>query len=469
MIIRNPGRKLIAVALLLSMAGACTACKKKAKDKRKREILESDTFFESEVGELKFPVDESKKLSYLMVDSVEYLGDMLLVNYTATYELPEEISHSNMPYIPDFDYDAFSSQEIVLFDLHGDPISKGNLHDPKDGELMTCATDKDGNLGFLIRDNNANPELSEYFILIKNNEGEVVKRISLEVPWFKDNRPISKMQFLPDGLITMTEARSGMEMPIYVFDENGKNLGTITPMGRAIMSDIFVQNGKYYILTAPSDFLYSNEISYTINEVDMQTWSLKEGKKTNGIMSTEAVSASEDGLYSTTPNGIDKYDISSGEMKEILNWNQTDVNHNVLSMVKSYPKNENEIFAIAEFFDPENTRSTYYVINLHRAEKNPHAGEKIMYVGGSFISDDFYDFVQRYNADPENKLRIETIDYAFSETETTIEIAEKSPGGLADKVYLQFLSGNAPDILLGFSGFDQFQYGGFIHRRGGWT
>ncbi|HBZ77731.1 MAG TPA: hypothetical protein DEO39_03365 [Clostridiales bacterium] len=462
MIIRNPGRKLIAVVLLLSMAGACTACKKKAKDKRKREILESDTFFESEVGELKFPVDESKKLSYLMVDSVEYLGDMLLVNYTATYELPEEISHSNMPYIPDFDYDAFSSQKTVLFDLHGDPISKGNLHDPKDGELMTCATDKDGNLGFLIRDNNANPELSEYFILIKNNEGEVVKRISLEVPWFKDNRPISKMQFLPDGLITMTEARSGMEMPIYVFDENGKNLGTITPMGRAIMSDIFVQNGKYYILTAPSDFLYSNEISYTINEVDMQTWSLKEGKKTNGIMSTEAVSASEDGLYSTTPNGIDKYDISSGEMKEILNWNQTDVNHNVLSMVKSYPKNENEIFAIAEFFDPENTRSTYYVINLHRAEKNPHAGEKIMYVGGSYISDDFYDFVQRYNADPGNKLRIETIDYAFSETETTIEIAEKSPGGLADKVYLQFLSGNAPDILLGFSGFDQFQYGGFL-------
>ena len=194
----------------------------------------------------------------------------------------------------------------------------------------------------------------------------------------------------------------------------------------------------------------------------MQTWSLKEGKKTNGIMSTEAVSASEDGLYSTTPNGIDKYDISSGEMKEILNWNQTDVNHNVLSMVKSYPKNENEIFAIAEFFDPENTRSTYYVINLHRAEKNPHAGEKIMYVGGSYISDDFYDFVQRYNADPGNKLRIETIDYAFSETETTIEIAEKSPGGLADKVYLQFLSGNAPDILLGFSGFDQFQYGGFL-------
>ena len=67
-----------------------------------------------------------------------------------------------------------------------------------------------------------------------------------------------------------------------MFDENGKNLGTIAPMGRAIMSDIFVQNGKYYILTAPSDFLYSNEISYTINEVDMQTWSLKEGKEANG-------------------------------------------------------------------------------------------------------------------------------------------------------------------------------------------
>ena len=149
-----------------------------AKDKRKREILESDTFFESEVGELKFPVDESKKLSYLMVDSVEYLGDMLLVNYTATYELPEEISHSNMPYIPDFDYDAFSSQKTVLFDLHGEPISKGNLHDPKDGELMTCATDKDGNLGFLIRDNNANPELSEYFILIKTETSKDPEQIT---------------------------------------------------------------------------------------------------------------------------------------------------------------------------------------------------------------------------------------------------------------------------------------------------
>lgn len=464
MIIRNPVRRLIAVALLLSMAAACTSCKKKTTDKRKREVLETDPFFETEVRELKFPVDESKELSYLMVDSIEYLGDQILVSYSASYELPEEISHSNMSFIPDFDYSAFSENGTALFDLHGNLISKGNFHDPKDGELMTCATDKDGNLGLLVCSMNANPELSEYFILIKNNEGETVKRISLEVPWFKDNRHIYKMQFLPDGLITMQEAVSGMEMPIYVFDENGKNIGTIAPMGRAIMSDIFKQDGKYYILTAPSDFIFLKEISYTINEVDMQTWSLKEGTETRGIINTESVSAAEDGLYSTTPNGIAKYNISAGKMEEILNWNQTDVNHNILSMVKSYPKNENEIFAISQIFDPENipNSSTYYVINLHRAEKNPHVGEKIMYVGGSFIPDDFYDFVHRYNEDPENKLRIETIDYCFSETETVMEIDEKSPGGLADKVYLQFLSGNAPDILLGFSGFDQFQYGGFL-------
>ena len=84
-------RKILSVTLGISFLLGCTACKKKtSQGEGGREILKSDTFFESEIFELKIPIDETKKLEYQSVENVHFLGDIIIANYTLTYEFPEE-------------------------------------------------------------------------------------------------------------------------------------------------------------------------------------------------------------------------------------------------------------------------------------------------------------------------------------------------------------------------------------------
>ena len=95
------------------------------------------------------------------------------------------------------------------------------------------------------------------------------------------------------------------------------------------------------------------------------------------------------------------------------------------------------------------------MIRLKRAEKNPHAGKKIMFVGGIGLSSGFYDYMYEYNSNADNKMRIEATDYAYSLEDGT-SLDKKFETNLTSRINLMILSGDAPDILVNFAGFDQY-------------
>ena len=441
-------RKTLAAALCLSMLPAFTACKKKQTKKNSaREIKETDPFYDCETYELAIPVDETKKLIWVDVMDVEYSETEIKMPYYISYDIPEEAYTD-----PYFDYSEYMKSGTAVFDLKGNMLRNEELTEGATG-TECYATDNEGNRAMLSMLLNIDAEKSEYSITFTNDNGDTVKEVQLENIW-KETPSIRSMKFLSDGKIVIMENGSLTgASPLEVFDPSGKHLYSVTSMDRMFMSEVFQQDGKYYILTAPVDYWTSGELAtdYEINEIDFSTGTMKPGIKAKGIVFSESVSTAEDGLYSTTVNGISKFDIGSGEMKEILDWNQTDVDHSLLSMIKSYPKNENEIHAIATSYAEYMPK--YYLINLNRAEKNPHAGKQVLYVGGQGIGPSFYDYMRKYNADPENDFRIETIDYYYSEIESgnTSSIS----AGLTNKVYLDLLSGEGPDILMNFAGSDQ--------------
>lgn len=440
-------QKIFAASLCFSIIIGCTACKKKtASDKRKREILESDTFFESEVHELKLPIDETKKIEYKSVDNVKFLGDIIIANYTLTYELPQ--SAFNPDSWEEIDWDSYNRSGIAKFSLDGEYL--GDFRSGTDPSSIV-AIDNNGNLAVLqttydektFMVNGAN-------ITFQDESGNKINEISLEMPSNPNLTYVSQMQFLPDGRIAV---QFGFGGPLLIYDETGKHISDIDGIDRGIIGDIFEYNGKYYAFSIPNGTL--TDIDYYIHEIDLQTGEMKPGKLTYAVTNPYALAFSEDGAYTTTPNGISKFDPVSGETEEILNWNQTDVNHSLLNSVMSSPKNENEINAIAREFSSNFIDDKYYSIRLKRAEKNPHAGKKIMYVGGIDLSGGFYDYMYEYNANTDNKTRIEAIDYAYSLEDGT-SLDKKFQTNLTSRINLMILSGEAPDILVNFAGFDQY-------------
>ena len=439
-------RKILSVTLGISFLLGCTACKKKTtQGEGGREILKSDTFFESEIFELKIPIDETKKLEYQSVENVHFLGDIIIANYTLTYEFPEEaLNGGNWD---DINWEEYNRSGIAKFSLEGEYL--GDLQSGSDPSA-NVAVDNDGNLAVVNTSYDESFMVNGISITIQDDSGNTIKEIPLEMPPNPNITYISQVQFLPDGRIAV---QCGFGGPLGIYDENGKHLSDIGGIDRGIIGNIFEYDGKYYAFSMPNDSLM--DIEFYIHEVDLKTGEMKPGKPSYAVNNPYLLAFTESGAYTTTPNGIAKFNPVSGETEEILNWNQTDVNHGILNSVLSAPVNDDEINAIARKFSSDFIHDTFYVIRLKRAEKNPHAGKKIMCVGGIGLSSGFYDYMYEYNSNADNKMRIEATDYTYSLEDGT-SLDKKFETNLTSRINLMILSGEAPDILVNFAGFDQY-------------
>jgi len=435
-------KRLLAWSLCLSVVAGCASCKKKDTEGRRREVKETDPFFEYECHELKIPVDDSKEVSRISVYSEKILGDHILLEYEVDYELPEGFGVHG--YIPEgYSYEDYFSHSTAIFDLEGNLVRSADALQ-EDAFLQCMASDKDGNIAYLFT---SYGETCSDRIVIRNDAGDTVREISLASQWEPRDTYFSDLTILPDGKNVICVSGSQAR---YVFSSEGEFLFKIDPMDRYISGTIFETDGKYYVVTMPSDF--NSEMKGMLHEVDMTTGNLGEGRELRQelMFGLNMVSA-EDGLYVSNPYGILKYSPESGEMSEILNWNQTDIDYTLLASVKSYPRNKDEIYALACTSDMR-LSDTAYVLHLRRMEKNPHAGQTILYAGGMAMPDCFYEFIHDYNADPSHNIRIEAEDYLFS-MDDTLESGESTGNNLEASTRLKLMSNEAPDILVNFAGF----------------
>ncbi|MBO4927075.1 MAG: extracellular solute-binding protein [Clostridiales bacterium] len=433
-------RRLAAAGLCLAVLTGSSACKKKEKGRR-REVKKSDPYFETEVIELKIPVDASREVEGAFFESVKYQAGQVMIYYAVNYKVPEGVT--------DYNWDDYYVAGLAVYDVSGSLLSDEKNEVGQNTLVDASTIDQDGNRVYLTAELNQNTYSYDTYVVFKNASGEEIKKTRLETPWSYGDMYFSSVRILPDGKIILRYADM-TSSGCYAFDEKGKYLFQISSLDREVYGEIFVENGKYYALTQPSG--NADEFSFMINEIDMGTGEIKPGKEVAGL-SFKSFMVAGDGAYSATPNGLSKLNTQTLELEEILNWNQTDVDHSLLKSIKCYPESADEIHAIAR---KENNMvdEKYYLVNLKRAEKNPHAGQKILYVGGIDIPDSFYAYMYQYNADPQNKLRIESVDYGYADYELKNE--EKSSSDVFDKVYLDILAGEAPDILLNFAGYAQF-------------
>ena len=424
---------LLAGVLFLSAAG-CKNKKKKQDSYNKsseyssgKEIKESDPYFNAEVFPLDVPVDQNKVLETMFVDRVEYEDGVVIASLFLNYELKENASFE--------EWEESSSHVTALFDEKGKYITdlqKIGL------DIYDVAADIDGNICVLASYNIGMTGTMGAMLSVVDRKGNIVNQIELDNPPVDGNgESWPSLGILPDGRYTV----SGLGKMV-VYERDGKRAYEIADFDRLIEGSVITQDGKNYVLSTVRGDLGDKE--FQIKEVDLKTGKLGEGMDASYLVPYSTPVTTNEGVFVRSGSGCFRCDIKTQNISQIFDWNDTDVSRNLIYRSKIYPLSDDELYAVGEGFSGDNMKAS--LIHLTRAEKNPHAGKKMLVVGGYDMKDDYalQAFLDEYNKDTTAKARAIVIDY-YDGVTNNADLSE-----IEKQLYLDFLSGTGPDILYGF-------------------
>ena len=444
--------RVISICLSMVMLLPLVSCKKKEKTipliesiqyKSGQEILETDPYFDAEVNLLRIPVDEGREVEETYTLPYGFFGELAIAEYAVGYKVPGGIKRSELPYDESIKY---YTQGFGIFDAKGNYISDV----PQDINLLyDVEADPDGHLCVLgYGDGEKEKWKKELISVVFDKDGKVIKRVTLTgAPFDPGCLFLPKLGFLSDGRCTVRESGA-----LYVFDKEGKLDYTISEPERTMGTGIISKNGKNYVISFGYD-PEKDEESILLKEINIKTGELGKSYDASGLSAFGELCPTAEGLFVNSGTGCYEYDIENGKLTKFFDWSDTDVNSMMLAHTpcSPVPKTTNEIYAVGLMNTSGPTE--FYLIHLTRAEKNPHAGKKMIVVGGIDINNNasLMTFISEYNSDPENKCRAVLIDYSED---------LESGGNRADvenKVLLDILSGEGPDVLVNFSESSSFQ------------
>ena len=475
-------QRTLGIILALGMAVPLSACGKKKADKNSggnestediaagdarpvtksgHVVSESDTYYNVLRSEIKPHVPEGKELFYSAISEHVVVGDRVLVGLMLNYVMPEDVEKK----LNDLDlrdegawdeYEKIMNQYteniMQMFDLQGNYI--GNVETPENSEFIGAYPGKDGEILVVASVFEMKQCASTPKVFVISNNGEKIRDVNLQI-----SEPLSDMQIYSVGNGNLLLASTGK---FYMLDADGKVLSEESNPN--LCGTMLCSGGRWYAVMPD----YSgDELIANIQEIDIDTGKLI-GSPVRTIDSFYMLTQGEKDCFISNSNGIVKYDLIEQKSLEILNWNDTDVNSKNLSLIGGRIRSEDEMVFFEEKAAEDDGRSDMdrkagsgtivNIVTLSKADKNPHAGKTVLKLGLNGYSDSsFIEEVLNYNLDPDNKARIEIYDYMADAYMTgSLEAYEKSLGQSVDKLTMDMLSGNGPDILVGYSSVSQF-------------
>lgn len=430
-------KKIVSTFLVVSTVLTMAGCKRNSVSEkqggtqvvsrnRKEVVAESDPYFNITEKELSIPVEKDRKVVYADLGECRFVGDQVFVSYMLFYETggePEGVSGRVL-----FDKDG-----KLLMDLSSKADSKERIEkiiEDNSHELYAVSFDSSE---------------SSYSIQKLNQDGSRGEK--RKIPAEIDEE--SEVLFLPDGNLMI--ANMG-ELKIVAPD------GTISGSSsqEEFMGWVFIQDGKYYggcNHYSPEDW----DESYTyIRQIDPKTGELKGEKIRCGDLSH--ISRGMDRSYLITEGEITKVDLLDLSKNQVVfSWNDTD--YDSARILDTKASSDQEFYFIEESGNAESEENDDPGVELKllravRAEKNPNAGKKIILVGAFEQDVNIRRHVIRYNLDPDSSCRVELYYYSLNDVSASSGLDMEKR--VAEKMSLDLLSGNGPDILMNASWLSRF-------------
>lgn len=427
------------VAMLISMAlmAPISGCKRNSASEkqggtqvaardRKEVVAESDPYFYITEKELSIPVEKDRKVVYADLGECRFVGDQVFVSYMLFYETEGE---------PEGVFGR------VLFDKDGNLFADLSSKAESNERIVKIIEDNSHELYAVSFDS------SEYSYSIQKLNQDGSRGEKRKIPAEIDEE--SEVLFLPDGNLMI--ANMG-ELKIVAPD------GTISGSSsqEEFMGWVFIQDGKYY--GGCNHYSPENwDESYTyIRQIDPKTGELKGEKMRCGDLSH--ISRGMDRSYLITEGEITKVDLLDLSKNQVVfSWNDTD--YDSARILDTKVSSDQEFYFIeesgnAESEENDDPRVELKLLQAVRAEKNPNAGKKIILIGAFEQDVNIRRHVIRYNLDPDSSCRVELYYYSLNDVSASSGLDMEKR--VAEKMSLDLLSGNGPDILMNASWLSRF-------------
>jgi len=466
-------RRVTATLLVLAMLFSTVACKK-TKKTNSVVVKESDPYFD--VQEIELKPDLGPDDLYCSLQTSAFSGDYIVAEYYWQKKYPAELTvrfHNAEESGDEEEYNAVSAElnkyftsGIGIFDMNGKLMSRIEL--PEDETLVGVFTGYNNEIMLVINEfrdevieEDYNVVYSTLHLCEYSPQGEKLR----DIPLLGESTSLEmhNIVFLEDGTFLFLTNEN-----LFCFDLEG-NLRWMLFGEEERHYDLYHQaheifffKGEWYIC----EYDYSGE--FELSDAHLRKLDLKEHK-----LGQEKIQINVSGfgfqnygemIYNTDLSGLYSEDPITGTREELINWNSVDYNYKTFESQDFRIISENEYLTLVSGVsetvakDELGFSSHYFVqklLRLTRAPKNPHAGKQLITIGlCSIDADAFVDYIVRYNTMEGGSVRI-GIKYYY-ETKSGSELWTYKAKELYDRVYQEMISGTGPDILMGFSDYEQF-------------
>ena len=424
-----------------------------------RTVQETDPYFSLEETDIKLPVADGQKLISQTIDKIRMFPGSILVEYQNDYDVDPEIMNKWIDYqmgkakLSDDELqkiteivDNSSDTRLAVFNFDG--TCRCCYVPGPDNSLIGAFENDDGKVMVII--NSYGMEENGQFLAEVSDSGNLENKKGITV----DNL-YTQCTALPAGNGNIFVSVDGQ---VFLLDKDGNQISSQSDpeyVGRILTS-----GGKFYVLgrDASGNDLFRE--AYYLSEIDPSSGKVSDDRKNVSYqIQPDDLIQGQDRIYLNTGNGLSELDLSGdGQLKEVLSWNETDCMYTRIRKSGVRAVSNDEYFFIRNSTaDADVDTTDFKLAHLKREQKNPHAGKDIIVLAGFTTDDDsFVEKLVEYNRDPSKKARIEVRDYSSETDLTDMEMSRKNTADIADKIHLDMLNGDGPDILMNFSQYMQF-------------
>lgn len=454
--------KLCSLIMTISVALSIASCGKSKSNKRDAEIIAEDSpWFESEVIKVDLGIDTSKELSSYEAKLIGFDDKYMVILFTGTYWSQSD-ADAGEPFanISVLDRETKEVKRFGLADSLGenDYVNGGyykdgkltlqvNVYDPKTYDVNAVDEDIDITTGKIL-DTRKYEGSEESYSLNSYQIGEY--RIEASIKGLEtDPRVVLKWNSSEDDekqveIKGENDHLYGVRIVLPIADTHV--LVTVDSARDTLFYELDLKDGTINLLDAKDyEWLRLEEIGTTFTGSDGKTYYTKYNGK-----------------------GISCINFDNKKIDTFLDFNWCDVDLNVLSLLNMIENDGHSVILAGSVesrfrLTTENNQSglEYYVVELTKAEKNPHAGKTVLslYMANETGFDEVTDAILNFN-NSSTEYYIKITD-KYSKDYTAMRDAKSneeyriaslnSDNDMSNQLTMDIINGTGPDIYVNTS------------------
>ena len=471
--------KLVAGLLSASMLLSVAACSNKGGSGGHggKKISADDPWFDAKKIEVDLGIDTSKETEYKYSQLAGISDDYLIVITSGNYKMPSNADWETI------DYKDYSISSLSVIDRKtNETVKIVDLNNViNDNEYVEgSAYFDDGLVKVIVTSyNDQTWEMKSREISIDPSSGEIVNANETE-----ESASIEKSFVVGDYRID-SASHWNEEFSYYT-------LYVKSPDGEKKSVDIKQPNKSLYGIYTVFQ-LSENKVlvpvetqnGTTFYELDLTTVTIKEvdGKEYDWIDTTmlySSFTASDGTVYYSLPAGISKVDMKNKKIVDVFNFSWCGINRSLLTNLQLADVKDDKILLCGEYYGESNIsqmpdwdHAEFMIVELNKADKNPHAGKTILELFASYgyTGDQVANAINKFN-ESSDKYFIEVTDrytrdinYDYDSFNSDDEMATaetKIYSDISNKLAMDIMNGSGPDMFLDVSYFGQLNNDNYL-------